>query len=123
MLIVSKPHAHLRTMNKTSAKFQKEQTKTLKGVAFTIYVLTATTDGRKDRLIRMLMPTFKTYPTRTVYAYRINERKKAKIRNQYNQVPHLTQDTVWKSDKISRKHHIQESQEVKSFPAGDQKAA
>ena len=26
--------------------------------------------------------------------------KKAKIRNQYNQVPHLTQDTIWESDKI-----------------------
>ena len=22
-------------------------------------------------------------------------RKKAKIRNQYNQIPHLTQDTIW----------------------------
>ena len=26
-------------------------------------------------------------------------RKKAKTRNRYNQVPHLTQDTVWESDK------------------------
>ena len=25
--------------------------------------------------------------------------KKTKIRNQYNQVPHLTQGTVWESDK------------------------
>ena len=25
--------------------------------------------------------------------------KVAKIRNQYNQVPHLTQDTKWESDK------------------------
>ena len=30
--------------------------------------------------------------------------KKAKIRNQYNQVPHLTQDTSWESDKNARKH-------------------
>ena len=45
-------------------------------------------------------------------------RKKAKIRNQYNQVPHLTKDTIWESDKSSRKHHIQESQEVNPFPAG-----
>ena len=28
-----------------------------------------------------------------------NVRKKAKIRNRYNQVPHLTQDTEWESDK------------------------
>ena len=27
------------------------------------------------------------------------ERKVAKIRNRYNQVPHLTQDTTWASDK------------------------
>ena len=25
--------------------------------------------------------------------------KKAKIRNRYNQVPHLTRDTIWESDK------------------------
>ena len=49
--------------------------------------------------------------------------EKAKIRNRYNQVPHLTQDTIWKSDKKTRKHHIQESQEVRPFPAGDHKAA
>ena len=29
----------------------------------------------------------------------INVRKKTKIRNRYNQVPHLTPDTVWESDK------------------------
>ena len=33
----------------------------------------------------------------------ITVRKKAKIWNQYNQVPHLTQDTVWKSDKKHKK--------------------
>ena len=50
-------------------------------------------------------------------------RKKKKIRNRYNQVPHLTQDTVWESDKNVRKHHIQGSQEISPFPAGDHKAA
>ena len=49
--------------------------------------------------------------------------KKAKIRNRYNQVPHLTQDTTWESDKNTRKHHLQESQEVSPFPAVDHKAA
>ena len=48
-------------------------------------------------------------------------RKVAKIRNRYNQVPHLTQDTTWESDKYTIKH--QERQEVSPFPAGDQKAA
>ena len=36
---------------------------------------------------------------------------------------HLTQDTIWESDKNTRKHHIQESQEVSPFPAGDHKTA
>ena len=45
------------------------------------------------------------------------------IRDRYNQVPHLTQGTTWESDKNTRKHHIQESQEVTPFPAGDYKAA
>ena len=53
----------------------------------------------------------------------IKVRKKAKIRNGHNQVPHLTQDTTWESDKSTRKHLIQESQEVSLFPAGDHKAA
>ena len=48
-------------------------------------------------------------------------RKKANIRNQYNQV--LTQDIVWKSDRNKTNRHIQESQEVSPFPAGDHKAA
>ena len=33
----------------------------------------------------------------------------------YNQVPHLIKNTVWESDKNTRKHHIQESQEVKPY--------
>ena len=40
--------------------------------------------------------------------------KKANIRNGYNQVPHLTQDTIWESDKYTRKH-IQESQKDSPF--------
>ena len=47
-------------------------------------------------------------------------KEKAKIRNRHNQEPHQTQDTVWKSDKNTRKHHIQE---VSPLPAGDLKAA
>ena len=45
--------------------------------------------------------------------------KKAKIKNRYNQVPHLTKDTTWESDKNTKKYHIQESQEVSPFPAGN----
>ena len=49
-------------------------------------------------------------------------RKEAKIRKRHNQVPHLTQDTTWESNKntISITH---KSQEVSPFPAGDHKAA
>ena len=35
-------------------------------------------------------------------------RKAVKIRIRYNQVPHLTQDTTWKSDNNTIKHHKQE---------------
>ena len=38
----------------------------------------------------------------------VKVRKAAKIRNQYNQVPHLTQYTTWESDKNTIKHHKQE---------------
>ena len=49
-------------------------------------------------------------------------RKKAKIRNRYNQAPHLTQDTNGKVT-ISQLDITYESQEVCLFPAGDHKAS
>ena len=53
----------------------------------------------------------------------IKVKKKAKIRNRCNPVPHPTRDTIIESDKNARKHHTQESQEVSPFLAGDPKAA
>ena len=47
--------------------------------------------------------------------------KGAKIRNRYNQVPHLTQDTKGKLTN-SQLDTTNESQEVSPFPAGDHKA-
>ena len=47
--------------------------------------------------------------------------KGAKIRNRYNQVPHLTQDTNGKVT-TSQLDITNESQEVSPFPAGDHKA-
>ena len=38
-----------------------------------------------------------------------SKKKAAKIRNQYNQVPYLSQDTTWESDKNTIKHHKQET--------------
>ena len=32
-------------------------------------------------------------------------RKRAKIRNRYNQAPHLTQDANWESDNVTIRHH------------------
>ena len=49
-------------------------------------------------------------------------RMRAKIRNRYNQAPHLTQDTNGKvtTSEIDITH---ESQGVSHFPAGDHKAS
>ena len=49
--IISKPHAYLQTMTKTSVKFQKNRHKTVGGVAHTRYIVLygdGRTDGRKD---------------------------------------------------------------------------
>ena len=52
----------------------------------------------------------------------VKVRKVAKIRNRYNQVPHLTQDTTGESG-IIQSNIKNERQEVSPFPAGDHKAA
>ena len=52
----------------------------------------------------------------------IKVRKRAKIRNRYNQAPHLTQDTNGKVT-MSQSDITNESQEVSPFPAGDHKAS
>ena len=49
-------------------------------------------------------------------------RKTARIRNRYNQVPELTQDTKWESKKITI-NITNKRQEVSPFPSGDYKAA
>ena len=56
------------------------------------------------------------------HASMVKVRKVAKVRNRYNQVPHLTQDTTWESDKNTIKYHKQEPR-GQPFPAGDHKAA
>ena len=50
-------------------------------------------------------------------------KEEGKNQDRYNQIPHPTQETIWVSDKNTRQHHIQESQEVSPFPAGDHKTA
>ena len=51
------------------------------------------------------------------------EKEKAKIRNRYNQVQHLTQDTMHMGKWKTRKHRTQENQEVSPLPTGDHRAA
>ena len=56
------------------------------------------------------------------YAHVVKVRKRAKIRNRYNQAPNLTQDTNGKVT-TSQLYITNESQEVSPFPAGDHKAS
>ena len=49
-------------------------------------------------------------------------RKTARIKNRYNQGPHLSQDTKWESNKITINITIK-GQEVSPFPSGDHNAA
>ena len=58
---------------------------------------------------------------RNTPSWTIKVSKGAKIRNRYNQVPHLTQDTKGKV-KNSQLDTTNESQEVSPFPEGDHKA-
>ena len=67
-----------------------------------------------------------SYKIYQVYAvpwllYGLEVNKGTKIRNRYNQVPHLTQDTNGKVTN-SQLDTTNESQEVSPFPAGDHKA-
>ena len=50
------------------------------------------------------------------------DRKAARTRNRYIQVPHLSQETKWKSNKITIKI-TNKSQELSPFRSGDHKAA
>ena len=49
MSIISKPHAYLQRMVKTSVKFQKNRSKTVGGVAHTRYILYRGTERRTER--------------------------------------------------------------------------
>ena len=57
-----------------------------------------------------------------IFEWPFKVRKMAKIRKQYNQVPRLTQDTTWESNKNTI-NITNKSQEVSPFPAGNHKAA
>ena len=64
----------------------------------------------------------KTYTFDETLINNIKVKKMLKIRNRYNQAPHLTQDTNGKVTTSQLGHH-RRSQEVRTFPAGDHKAS
>ena len=49
-------------------------------------------------------------------------RKKAHIRNRYNQIPHLTNDTIWESEKTQENITHKRAKKTAFFPTGDHKA-
>ena len=75
--------------------------------------------------IRFLFCKFPTSVPNAILSFgaqtAFNVSKGAKIRNRYNQVPHLTQDTNGKVTN-SQLDITNESQEVSPFPAGDHEA-
>ena len=56
--------------------------------------------------------------TKDSETYHINVRKKEKIRNRYNQIPHLTQKVI----KHKKTSHIKAPYEVSPFSAGEHTA-
>ena len=82
------------------------------------------THFKKDIGIPLAFVSDKIIPfftTQSVFYNAYIKRKGAKIRNRYNQVPHLTQDTNGKVTNLQL-DTTNESQEVSPFPAGDHKA-
>ena len=98
----------------------------LNGTNFTLILMRASKlndDPNLYHLEKRILQKKRAYAKLESSRLALKVRKKAKIRNRYNQVTHLTQDTIWESDKHTRKHHIQESQEVSPFPTGGHKLA
>ena len=84
---------------------------------------TSLAEIRKNRFLAFSFGVMLTRPPLTFIHLLICSKvsKGAKIRNQYNQVPHLTQDTNGKVTN-SQIDTTNECQEVSPFPAGDHKA-
>ena len=59
---------------------------------------------------------------RAIMGYLRKVRKTARIKNRYNQEPHMSQDTKWDSNKITI-NITNKSQAVSHFPSRDDKAA
>ena len=57
--------------------------------------------------MHLLLPTVNR-KTGMLRFFGIEIRKGAKIRNRYNQAPHLTKDTKWESGSVTSRHHKRE---------------
>ena len=77
--------------------------------------------GKVSKIFYSRAYTGFTAPTSPLVQMWIKVSKGAKIRNRYNQVPHLTQDTNGKVTN-SQFDTTNESQEVSPFPESDHKA-
>ena len=77
----------------------------------------------QESISKYVIPTRASEYDQEMPQLQITVQSKAKIRNRYNQVPHLTRDTAWKLTKYTNQPNSQESQKVSHFPAGDHKAA
>ena len=73
-------------------------------------------------MIVVRMQQYEGFSRGCLYIKYIKVKNAAKIRNPYNQAPHLTKDTTWESDK-TQLSITNKSQEISPFPAGDHKAA
>ena len=61
--------------------------------------------ARKEDLLKYRLA--QTFSSHIVSAWmNMKERKVAKIRNQYNQVPHLTKDTTWEDSDSDLKKSV-----------------
>ena len=73
----------------------------------------------RGSILWVMLGKYHSYFRYSVHFYKV--RNRAKIRNRYSQVPHLAQDINGKVTN-SQLGFTNESQEVRPFPKGDQKA-
>ena len=77
--------------------------------------------GLKIALVRLFLRVPQSAEQVKILIFLVKVSKGANIRNRYNQIPHLAQDTNGKV-RNSQLDTTNESQEVSPFPAGDHKA-
>ena len=74
-------------------------------------------------ILTLCFSLYITYPNFKLFMLMILRLSKGtKIRNRYNQVPHLTQDTKGKVTNLQLDTTNESQEEVSPFPAGDHKA-